>query len=80
MAIILYALLSAVYYSKVNPVISYYDYQDYLGGGRSKVDEDVVDIDDPHPERTASWFSEDWLKKAKYTMQFILDAIEKQPK
>uniref|UniRef100_A0A1B0BDC0 Uncharacterized protein n=1 Tax=Glossina palpalis gambiensis TaxID=67801 RepID=A0A1B0BDC0_9MUSC len=33
--LIIYSTFAAIYYSKVNPLVSDYDYVDYLGGGRS---------------------------------------------
>lgn len=57
-ALIIYSTFAAIYYSKVNPLTSDYDYVDYFGGrslgsGRSldTGDEDNVDIDvDTDPE------------------------------
>ncbi|XP_055907831.1 myb-like protein AA [Eupeodes corollae] len=46
--LIIYSTFAAIYYSKVNPLVSDYDYVDYLGGGRSLSDDsDFVDMDAP---------------------------------
>lgn len=44
---IIYSTFAAIYYSKVNPLVSDYEYVDYLGGGRSvsAPDLDFIDLD-----------------------------------
>jgi hypothetical protein len=47
--LLIYSTLAAIYYSKVNPLVSDYDYVDYLSRsfhGRSMDSEDVDDGDD----------------------------------
>uniref|UniRef100_A0A336MM31 CSON001844 protein n=1 Tax=Culicoides sonorensis TaxID=179676 RepID=A0A336MM31_CULSO len=89
--LIIYSTFAAIYYSKVNPIVSDYEYQDYLGGrsfpeGASIVDanQDVVDTGDDDSNSTQqkpdSWSTSSWLSKTQYALQFILDAIEKPPK
>lgn len=48
-ALIIYSTFAAIYYSKVNPIVSDYSYQDYLGG-RSLPDS--IDVDNVDPEAT----------------------------
>lgn len=45
--LIIYSTFAAIYYSKVNPLVSDYEYVDYLGGGRSlsAPDLDFIDLD-----------------------------------
>ncbi|XP_055848541.1 uncharacterized protein LOC129913745 [Episyrphus balteatus] len=53
--LIIYSTFAAIYYSKVNPLVSDYDYVDYLGGGRSLSDDsDFVDMDAPLPPSMAA--------------------------
>lgn len=89
--LIIYSTFAAIYYSKVNPLVSDYDYTDYLGGGRSLSDDtDFVDDseDGPHtitssstsPSSSAvpsSW--SDWLPRTGHSLKFILDAIDSLP-
>lgn len=86
--LIIYSTFAAIYYSKVNPIVSDYDYVDYLGGGRAlgSTDADVIDDDDDgndegdaHETRKVVPTSSNWLEKSKYAMQFVLDAIENRP-
>lgn len=43
-------------------------------------DADVIDDDDNGAAaQQATWFSGDWMDKAKFAAQFIFDAIEKRP-
>ncbi|KAM7351823.1 uncharacterized protein ACRADG_004554 [Cochliomyia hominivorax] len=80
--LIIYSTFAAIYYSKVNPLVSDYDYTDYLGGARSLSggDLDFVDDDDTGSEQKAqpkSWL--DWLPRTGHSLKFILDAIDKLP-
>ena len=87
--LIIYSTFAAIYYSKVNPLVSDYDYTDYLGGGRSLSggDLDFVDDtngnddDDDSDAATAThqrrWY--DWLPRAGHSLKFVLDAIDKLP-
>ncbi|EDW76133.1 uncharacterized protein Dwil_GK14828 [Drosophila willistoni] len=82
--LIIYSTFAAIYYSKVNPLTSDYDYTDYLGGGRSLSggDDDFVDDGDgttatPAPSATSRLM--DWLPRTGHSLQFILDAIDKIP-
>ena len=82
--LIIYSTFAAIYYSKVNPLVSDYDYTDYLGGARSLSggDLDFVDDDDTstaagQKAQTKSWL--DWLPRSGHSLKFILDAIDKLP-
>jgi len=44
--LIIYSTFAAIYYSKVNPLTSDYDYTDYLGGVRSLSGGDADFVDD----------------------------------
>lgn len=80
--LIIYSTFAAIYYSKVNPLTSDYDYQDYLGAGRSMTggDDDFVD-DSDSPTTTATTTSRvmDWIPRTAHSLKFILDAIDKIP-
>lgn len=91
-ALIIYSTFAAIYYSKVNPIVSDYEYQDYLGGrsfsgGNSVIDDnqDSVDPGDDNPildkqVSKSSWLAGPWMSRTQHALQFILDAIEKPPK
>lgn len=77
----IYSTFAAIYYSKVNPIVSDYDYINYLGG-RSMAD-------DPEPESagptnrgdspiSTAWNSQ-WLQTASHSFQFVMDAIDRIP-
>jgi len=80
--LIIYSTFAAIYYSKVNPLTSDYDYTDYLGGVRSLSggDADFVDDGDSSmpPVSTTSRIME-WLPQTAHSIKFILDAIDKMP-
>ncbi|XP_052851452.1 uncharacterized protein LOC128261691 [Drosophila gunungcola] len=80
--LIIYSTFAAIYYSKVNPLTSDYDYTDYLGGVRSLSggDADFVDDGDASspPVSTTSRIME-WLPRTAHSIKFILDAIDKVP-
>lgn len=86
-ALLIYSTLAAIYYSKVNPLTSDYDYVDYLSRsfkGRA-ISEDSADVDDEgaiEPARTylSSLSNNQWTKAAAYGFQFAMDAIDKIPK
>lgn len=86
--LIIYSTFAAIYYSKVNPLVSDYDYTDYLGGGRSLSDDTdfVDDSEDGTHETTSSSTSpsavpswSDWLPRTGHSLKFILDAIDSLP-
>ncbi|EDW88144.1 uncharacterized protein LOC6527340 [Drosophila yakuba] len=80
--LIIYSTFAAIYYSKVNPLTSDYDYTDYLGGVRSLSGGDADFVDDGDaatpPVSTTSRIME-WLPRTAHSLQFILDAIDKVP-
>uniref|UniRef100_A0A1I8PK82 Uncharacterized protein n=1 Tax=Stomoxys calcitrans TaxID=35570 RepID=A0A1I8PK82_STOCA len=80
--LIIYSTFAAIYYSKVNPLVSDYDYTDYLGGARSLSGGDLDFVDDETAEgsqqrHSQGWF--DWLPRTGHSLKFILDAIDKLP-
>ncbi|EDW64156.1 uncharacterized protein [Drosophila virilis] len=79
--LIIYSTFAAIYYSKVNPLTSDYDYQDYLGAGRSMSGGDDDFVDDSEPSTPAAPTSRfmDWLPRTTHSLKFILDAIDKMP-
>lgn len=85
-ALLIYSTLAAIYYSKVNPLTSDYDYVDYLSRsfhGRSMSD-DSADVDDEgaiEPGRTylSSLANNKWVRGAAYGFQFAMDALDKVP-
>jgi len=60
-----------------------YDYQDYLGAGRSLSggDDDFVDDSDGPTTSTTSSTSRimDWIPRTAHSLKFILDAVDKIP-
>lgn len=78
---IIYSTFAAIYYSKVNPLVSDYDYTDYLGGARSLSGGDLDFVDDETAEngvkQSKGWL--DWLPRTGHSLKFILDAIDKLP-
>lgn len=86
-ALLIYSTLAAIYYSKVNPLTSDYDYTDYLSRsfkGRALSD-DSTDVEDEgaiEPARTylSSLSNNQWVKAAAYGFQFAMEAIDKIPK
>ncbi|XP_050320465.1 probable serine/threonine-protein kinase mkcB [Bactrocera neohumeralis] len=83
--LIIYSTFAAIYYSKVNPLVSDYDYTDYLGGARSLSggDDDFIDDDSDGESggkhgRRSSWLDA-MLPRAGRTMKYILDALDKLP-
>ncbi|XP_073822632.1 uncharacterized protein [Musca autumnalis] len=80
--LIIYSTFAAIYYSKVNPLVSDYDYTDYLGGGRSLSGGDLDFVDDETTaedgvKHSKGWL--DWLPRTGHSLKFILDAIDKLP-
>lgn len=83
---IIYSTFAAIYYSKVNPLVSDYDYTDYLGGARSLSGGDLDFVDDETTndgsqhkgvQHAKGWF--DWMPRTGHSLKFILDAIDKLP-
>uniref|UniRef100_A0A182QQ59 Uncharacterized protein n=1 Tax=Anopheles farauti TaxID=69004 RepID=A0A182QQ59_9DIPT len=88
-AVVIYSTLTAIYYSKVSPLTSDYDYIDYLNGGRSFAGARPLD----EPTRTGqarggqapgwSWNSllstNSWFGPAAQAFTIVMDAIERQP-
>lgn len=73
----IYSTFAAIYYSKVNPIVSDYDYVNYLGGGRSLAD-------DPEPSESnnrslSSYLNSHWVQTAAHGFEFVLDAIDRLP-
>ncbi|XP_034473443.1 pinin [Drosophila innubila] len=80
--LIIYSTFAAIYYSKVNPLTSDYDYQDYLGASRSLsgADDDFVDDSDDTTTSTSSTSRiMDWIPRTAHSIKFIMDAIDKIP-
>lgn len=81
--LIIYSTFAAIYYSKVNPLVSDYDYTDYLGGARSLNGGDLDFVDDVDEEtgesksKGKSWL--EWLPRSGHSLKFILEAIDKLP-
>ncbi|XP_017478777.1 PREDICTED: probable serine/threonine-protein kinase cdc7, partial [Rhagoletis zephyria] len=81
--LIIYSTFAAIYYSKVNPLVSDYDYTDYLGGARSLSggDDDFIDDDsasNSNGMRRGGWF-DGMLPRAGRTLKYIFDALDKLP-
>lgn len=87
--LIIYSTFAAIYYSKVNPLVSDYDYTDYLGGARSLSggDLDFVDdtnnnehdFDDDNDKISRPHWYDNLLPRVGHSVKFILDALDKLP-
>lgn len=84
----LYSTFASIYYSYNNPIVSYYDYQDYLSNyGKSLTNSavDTVDVEfengDGNENENSSTSQapmyNGWTYRTQHVLQFILDAIEK---
>lgn len=71
----IYSTFAAIYYSKVNPIVSDYDYVNYLGG-RSLADDPEPEAG-PHP--AASLLNSGWMQTAAHSFEFVLNAIDRLP-
>ncbi|XP_058450251.1 uncharacterized protein LOC131429855 [Malaya genurostris] len=75
--LIIYSTFAAIYYSKVSPLTSDYDYIDYLNGGRSfSGARSATGAVDPWD----SLLSKPWFSVATRSFGFVMDAIERVPK
>ncbi|XP_050095587.1 uncharacterized protein LOC126577751 [Anopheles aquasalis] len=93
-AVVIYSTLTAIYYSKVAPLTSDYDYIDYLNGGRSFAGARPMIGSSSRSTaggRSASsssgtgWSwdnlsSSTWFGPAAQAFTLVMDAIERQPK
>uniref|UniRef100_A0A1B0CYJ0 Uncharacterized protein n=2 Tax=Phlebotomus papatasi TaxID=29031 RepID=A0A1B0CYJ0_PHLPP len=82
-ALIIYSTFAAIYYSKVNPIVSDYDYVDYLGGrslaGGRSFDGDNASEESESPSSWLPSLNSSWVSTAVHGFQFVMDAIEKIP-
>lgn len=93
--LLIYSTLAAIYYSKVNPLTSDYDYVDYLSRSFHGRSMDAADVDDGDDDRTrtagrdieesartylSSLANNNWVRTAAYGFQFAMDAIDRIPK
>jgi hypothetical protein len=77
--IVIYSTFAAIYYSKVNPLTSEYEYVDYFGrsfNGRSLSEAAASEDNGGYLQRILHG---GWLGTAKHAMEFVLAAIEKVP-
>ncbi|XP_058816249.1 uncharacterized protein LOC131679526 [Topomyia yanbarensis] len=75
--LIIYSTFAAIYYSKVSPLTSDYDYIDYLNGGRSFAGaRPMSGASDPWDRL----LSKPWFNVATRSFGFVMDAIERVPK
>ncbi|KFB38470.1 hypothetical protein ZHAS_00005872 [Anopheles sinensis] len=89
-AVVIYSTLTAIYYSKVAPLTSDYDYIDYLNGGRSFAGARPADGmsrtgASGGAGRSAGWSWDSlstgtWFGPAAQAFTIVMDAIERQPK
>ena len=91
--LIIYSTFAAIYYSKVSPLTSDYDYIDYLNGGRSFAGGRSTMVG-PAPAASArgdhgsssslSWqdrmLDKPWFNMAAQSFVFVMDANERAPK
>lgn len=75
----IYSTFAAIYYSKVNPIQSDYDYTQYLGG-RSLADDPEPDTTDGiASSRFSNLINSNWWQSAANGFEFVLDAIDNLP-
>uniref|UniRef100_A0A6R5Z1W3 Uncharacterized protein n=1 Tax=Anopheles funestus TaxID=62324 RepID=A0A6R5Z1W3_ANOFN len=88
-AVVIYSTLTAIYYSKVAPLTSDYDYIDYLNGGRAFAGARSLDgagrPGQTTGRRTSGWnwdalSTSSWFGPAAQAFTIVMDAIERQPK
>ncbi|XP_070497407.1 uncharacterized protein [Chironomus tepperi] len=92
--LLIYSTLAAIYYSKVNPLTSDYDYVDYLSRSFNGRSMDTADVDDGDADETSTVSSgiresartylsslehNKWVRTAAYGFQFAMDAIDRIP-
>jgi hypothetical protein len=78
--IVIYSTFAAIYYSKVNPLTSEYEYVDYFGrsfDGRSLGEAAATEENGGYLQRILHG---GWMETAKHGLDFVLEAIEKVPK
>lgn len=78
----IYSTLAAIYYSKVNPLVSDYDYVDYLSRsfkGRSMDVEDDDGFGSQAKPYLAALRNDKWVQFASYGFEFAMNAIDKIP-
>ncbi|XP_062551836.1 uncharacterized protein LOC134217085 [Armigeres subalbatus] len=85
--LIIYSTFAAIYYSKVSPLTSDYDYIDYLNGGRSFAGGRAMDAAAPAAARRSftdnMWdglLEKPWFNVATNSFAFVMNAIESAPK
>ncbi|XP_053663276.1 uncharacterized protein LOC128712408 [Anopheles marshallii] len=87
-AVVIYSTLTAIYYSKVAPLTSDYDYIDYLNGGRAFAGARPLDgatrTGPATGRRTSGWnwdalSTSSWFGPAAQAFTIVMDAIERQP-
>lgn len=80
--LLIYSTLAAIYYSKVNPLVSDYDYVDYLSRsfkGRSMDVEDDDGFGSQAKPYLAALRNDKWVQFASYGFEFAMNAIDKIP-
>nr|XP_029708712.1 uncharacterized protein LOC109420547 [Aedes albopictus] len=85
--LIIYSTFAAIYYSKVSPLTSDYDYIDYLNGGRSFAGGRSMDggVAAATARRSSNnmWdglLEKPWFNVATNSFAFVMNAIENAPK
>uniref|UniRef100_A0A182VU14 Uncharacterized protein n=1 Tax=Anopheles minimus TaxID=112268 RepID=A0A182VU14_9DIPT len=84
-AVVIYSTLTAIYYSKVAPLTSDYDYIDYLNGGRSFAGaQPLVGAATGRRRSGRNWkdavATSSWFGPAAQAFTIVMDAIERPPK
>lgn len=77
-ALMIYSTFAAIYYSKVNPIVSDYDYVSYLGGrSLGAASAARSDADGAHP--LDSLLNAGWMRSAAHGFEWVLEAVERIP-
>ncbi|XP_065086293.1 uncharacterized protein LOC135708214 [Ochlerotatus camptorhynchus] len=79
--LVIYSTFAAIYYSKVSPLTSDYDYIEYLNGGRSFAGARSMDgISGPAGDMWNGLLEKPWFNIATNSFVFVMNAIENVPK
>lgn len=76
----IYSTFAAIYYSKVNPIVSDYDYVSYLGGARSMASDPESTLSETDGSfHLSSLLNAHWLQTAAHGVEFVLESIDRIP-
>lgn len=80
--LMIYSTFAAIYYSKVNPIVSDYDYVSYLGGrslGAASAGRAANGDADSGAHPLQSLLNAGWMHSAAHGFEWVLDAVDRLP-